>query len=151
MFGRPLSFFTDIIIFALTYCFLFVSVIILFYDRNMDYDRFIMPFYLLMMVSYYLYFIVPVLLKGKTLGKRLFKISVENHKSIRTIIGVHIKYLIIRLLPIVSILLVFEVSSIVFKIVFALIALYPIFDYYYLKANDVSFTDQLLKINIKVY
>ena len=151
MFSRVLAFLTDIIIFLLTYCFLFVSVLILFFDRNQDYDRFINTFYLLMFVCAYLYFVLPLYFKGMTLGKRLFKISVVNNKGLQNIIRFNIKYLLLRLFPLVSLLLVFEVESVILKVVFGIIFIFPIFDYVYLKANEITLTDKLLGIDMKVY
>jgi len=149
--SRVLSFLTDIIIFLFSYCFIFVSVLILFFDRNTDYDRFIDAFYIFLFIGYYLYFILPLYFKGQTIGKRIFKISVYSNKGFKNICKFNLKYLVIRLLPILSILLIIGIDSIIIKVLSGLFIIYPIFDYYYLKANEISFTDKLLKIEMKSY
>jgi uncharacterized MnhB-related membrane protein len=148
---RVLSFLADLIIFLLGYCFLFVSVLILFFERNTDYSIYINTFYILLLIGYYGYFVLPLLFTGKTLGKKIFKISVSSNRGVKNIIMIHIKYLIIRLLPILSILLLFETPYLLVQILLGLIIIYPIFDYYYLKSNDTSFTDKMLSVEMKVY
>lgn len=151
MITRPLSFLTDLIIFLFSYCFVFVSILILYFDRNIDYDKYIFIFYILLGIFGYLYFIVPLYFKGKTLGKYIFKIRVENNKGLKNILLINLKYICFRFFPIVSALLLFEAESFIIKIILGLISLYPIFDYYYLKANEVSFTDKLLHMSVKIY
>ena len=151
MITRALAFLTDMIIFLLAYCFLFVSVLILFVDRNTDYDQFLPVFYIVMAIAAYLYFLLPLLLWGKTLGKRIFKIKVVNHSSVQDIIMVHVKYIFGRLLPFVALLLVFELDPIWLKIIAGLLTLYPVFDYIYLRIFEHTLTDKLLKLEIKVY
>jgi uncharacterized RDD family membrane protein YckC len=151
MITRVLAFLTDLILFLLVYCFLFVSVIILLFDRNTDYSRFIPAFYSIMAVLAYGYFIVPILLYGRTLGKRMFRITVLDVSGWKTILLIHLKYIVFRLFPIIAILLLLQSSALVLQLLFGLIAMYPIFDYIYLKATEHTFTDQLLHLSVKIY
>lgn len=151
MVTRFLSFLTDLVFFAFVYCFTFVSVVILMFDRNVDYDRFITPFYSLMIFSSYLYFLVPMILKGKTLGKRLFKISLVNHSGMENIIKIHVKYLLLRLLPIVSILLFLNTDILIVKVLLGFLVMYPAFDLIFMSMFDITFTDKMLKFEMKVY
>ena len=150
MITRALSFLTDLIIFLFVYCFLFVSILILFFDRNTDYDRFISIFYIFLGITGYLYFLLPLFFKGQTLGKRLFKITVE-YQGKENIIKFHLKYIFFRLFPLIALLLVFYVDVLVLQIFFGLFVLYPLFDLLYLYGYNETFTDKLLSLEVTVY
>lgn len=151
MVTRALSFMTDMIIFLFTYCFIFVSVLVLLFDRNTDYDRFITAFYSIMIVCAYLYFILPLFFKGKTLGKKIFKITLKSNKGMKNIVFFHIKYIALRLFPIVSVLLLFSTDILVLQILFGLFVIYPIFDLIYMSIFDEMFTDKILHLDVKIY
>lgn len=151
MVTRFLSFLTDMIVFLFVYCFIFVSTVILLFDRNINYDQFIIPFYLIMGVVAYLYFILPLFFKGQTLGKKVFKISLSTNKGKNNIVKFHVKYLLLRLLPILSVLFFISTDLVILKVLLSIIILYPAFDIIFMSMFDITFTDKFLKLEMKVY
>ena len=102
-------------------------------------------------ISAYLYFILPLFLFGKTVGKKIFRIKLIPQTGVTYIAKVHVKYLVGRLFPIIAALLLFESSSILIQIVLGLFVLFPVVDYIYLKTTEIALSDKLLHLEIKIY